>query len=120
MVSKKVIVVLAFVVIVSVVSAFYVLYAIGSELGRQQEQKGILVESHVAFLEQKGYTVYRASTYFTSTNKKIKYATFEEWYQVLEGRETVWGSEKYEVYLKGSTFWFEYGSFEKEVWYVEV
>ena len=111
---------LVFVVIVSVVSALYILYAVGAELGRQQEQQTRLIESHISFLEQKGYTVYRASTYFISTNKKIKYATFEEWYQVLEARETVWGNEKYEVYLRGSTFWFEYGSFEKEVWYVEV
>jgi len=101
--------------------ALYVLYSIGVGISNQQEQKKLLVESKVSFLEQKGYTVFRANTLF-STNRKIKYETFEEWFTALEGRETVFGSEKYEVYLKGTTFWFESGAIllDKDVWYVEV
>ena len=100
-----------------ILGSLWVLSNIGQELQRQKQQKIKTVESKVEFLENKGYTVFRAK-FIPFTNKKVKYNSFEEWFSKLENRTS--SSSKYEVYLKGSTFWFEEGLFAKVIHYVEI
>ena len=82
--------------------------------------RGLEVGYKVDSLENNGYTVYRAKT-FPYTDKKIKYKTFNSWFEELENTANV---NPYilrirkEVYLLHRTFWFKDSI--GQVHYVEV